>query len=72
MKIKKGMKIRVFSPDGTEDWGDGVIRKIDELRCEGEILSKNYPSEILLDSGKIVEGLTCWWYPKKGGGGGDK
>ncbi len=66
---KEGMRVHVFSPDQNEDWGHGTIEKVEVLVMFGEdnktvtAMSGNYPSKIKLDSGKMTEGMECWWYP---------
>ena len=62
-----GMKVRVLSPDKSEDWGVGEIIEVTELVLKLEdgseiVLSDEYPI-IRLEDGRIVEGLDCWWYP---------
>lgn len=64
---KVGMKVRVLSPDKSEDWGVGEIIEVTELFLElGDgskvLLTDSYPI-IRLEDGRIVEGLDCWWYP---------
>ncbi len=66
---KERMRVHVFSPDQKEDWGLGTITKVEPLEFKdgGTIVavSADYPSRIELDSGKITEGMGCWWYPVK-------
>jgi hypothetical protein len=59
---REGMRVRVWSPNEKEYWGLGTIEKVEELIVEGMgKLSNDYPSIIKLDSGKITQGLDCWW-----------
>ena len=62
MKIKaiEGLRVHVYSPDMKTDLGKGTIVKVDSLNIEGWIIS-DYPSQIVLDSGRVTEGLECWW-----------
>lgn len=62
-KYSVGTRVHVFSPDRKEDWGLGTIDKIEPLECEGDLLTEEYPSVITLDSGKVTQGLECWWIP---------
>lgn len=57
--------MQVHSADMKEDLGQGTIEKVEAL-CEEEtgfVLSPHYHSRIVLDSGKITEGMYCWWIP---------
>lgn len=48
---KEGMRVHVFSPNQKDNC------TIVKVEAEG------YPKEIQLDSGRVVEGLECWWHP---------
>lgn len=68
MKAKEGMRVKVFSPDKKKYLGEGTIRKVETLYIElgpGHLIpvSDNYPSEIVLDDGRVLEGIECWWIP---------
>lgn len=67
MDAKIGARVHVFSADRSEDWGLGIIIKVERLEIEetGEIIHNKYPSRIELDDGRVTEGLECWWYPIK-------
>lgn len=62
---REGMRVHVFSTNQSRDLGFGTIEKVETVEIEetGEVLSKNYPSIIRLDTGEVMEGMTCWWYP---------
>jgi hypothetical protein len=64
---KVGMKVRVLSPDKSEDWGVGEVIKVTQLFLELDdgtklLLSDTYPI-IRLEDGRVIGGLDCWWYP---------
>ena len=64
IKAEINMRVNVFAPD-KRFIGLGTIINVESLMIEetGEELSKNFPT-IKLDSGKILTGLECFWYPK--------
>jgi hypothetical protein len=63
-KAKVGLRVHVFSGNTQKDLGYGTITKVEPMEIERiGVLSKNYPSEITLDSGKKTEGIMCWWSP---------
>ena len=64
MKAKVGMRVDVFSPDKKKHLGLGEIVKVDDLVVKetGEVLSHNYPTIRLDNTGKEVGGLNCWWH----------
>lgn len=69
-RARVGMRVQVLSAMKNRNLGLGTITKIDELWVkhtdgEEELISENYPSEIILDDGRHTEGLKCWWYPIK-------
>lgn len=51
---EEGMRVHAFSPNKKDSWGLGLI-----VRTE----PGGYPKEIRLDSGRITEGVACWWHP---------
>lgn len=63
-KAKQGMRIHVFSPDETEDWGLGTIIDVVDLVDEdtGVLFGHDFPI-IKLDDGREIDGLDCWWHP---------
>jgi hypothetical protein len=63
-KAKQGMRIHVFSPDKTEDWGIGTIIDVVDLVDEdtGILFGHDFPI-IQLDDGREITGLDCWWHP---------
>jgi len=68
VKAKVGMRVHVFSADGTDtELGMGTIKKVQPLYFEDTeiILTKHYPSRIELDSGRVTEGCKCWWVSDK-------
>ena len=62
-KAEEGMRVHVYSPDLKTDLGEGTIEKVEQLYVEELLLSSAYPSQIVLDSGEVTEGLKCWWIP---------
>lgn len=63
IEYKEGMRIHCFSPDKIDDYGYGTIIKIDKLIDEDGYVWSNSTPVIRLDSGKIMYGAFCWWYP---------
>jgi hypothetical protein len=68
MKAKVGMRVDVFSPDKKRHLGLGTVVLVDDLVIEetGEVLSHNYPTILLDNTGKEIGGLKCWWHPLEG------
>ena len=64
MKPEINMRVHVFSPDKSEDWGLGTITDIVALADEdtGEVFTYQMP-EITTDEGRTMIGLDCWWHP---------
>ena len=62
IKAKEGLRVQVHSADKKEDLGKGTIEEVNALNIEGWIIP-DYPSRIVLDSGKVTEGCDCWWFP---------
>ena len=64
MKPEINMRVRVYSPDKTEDLGLGTITAIGEFMDAGtgEVYTHNMP-EITLGDGRQILGLDCWWRP---------
>ncbi len=63
-----GMRVQVLSARKNRNLGLGTITEVEELWAkhvdgEEELISRYYPSKIVLDNGKHTEGMKCWWYP---------
>ena len=69
VKAFVGMRVHIFSPNRTDDWGFGTITKVepllleDDVTGEQQVLCADYPSEITMDDGRKTEGMECWWHP---------
>jgi hypothetical protein len=62
MKAIEGLRVHVFSANMKTDLGNATIETVETLNIEGWVIP-NYPSRIVLDSGKVTEGCNCWWIP---------
>lgn len=58
------MRVHVHSSDMRTDLGEGIIEKVEPLCIKAVgIAISSYHSRIVLDSGKVTEGIDCWWIP---------
>lgn len=62
MKARVGMRVHIFDVN-HKDMGLGTIKKVSKRYRFVKNRAVDYPERIVADSGKVFEGLTCWWHP---------
>lgn len=63
-RAKEGTEVEVLLiEDVKKIKRRGMIRKVEclYLKPDGILLSCDYPSEIVLEDGRVVGGIECWW-----------
>ena len=67
-QAREGMRVQILTADKKRNLGLGTITEVGDFWVQypdggEEKLTDNYPGKIILDNGRVTEGIKCWWYP---------